>query len=293
MNEEAKYMKRNLAYLAAALVCVGIFLVYVFVTKSQTDTTPPVISFEEEMPEISALEQKTALLRGVTAYDDADGDVTESLVVASIRLADKEGLVQVTYAAFDASGNVAQAVRQVVYKDYESPRFSLSAPLTLVQNHNVDIFSIVHAEDMFDGDISHRVRITLLEGDSINTVGVHQVELKVTNSLGETVCLVVPVEVYASGANNATLTLTDYFVYLPATEELDAESYLDTYIKNGLSVSLKEGLPADYSLEIENNVQYGVPGVYTVEYRVMQTVGVGENAQNYTGYAKLIVVVEG
>lgn len=286
-------MKRNLAYLAATVVCIGLFLAWAFVAKNQTDTKPPVISFKEEMPEISALEQKTALLRGVTAYDDTNGDVTDSLVVASIRLSDTEGMVQVTYAAFDAAGNVAKAVRQVVYKDYESPKFSLSNSLTFVQNHSVDIFNIVHAQDMFDGDISHRVRITLLEGDTITTVGEHLVELKVTNSLGETVCLAVPVEVYTSGIYAGTLTLTDYIVYLPATEELDAESYLDTYIRNGVSVSLEEDLPAGYSLEIKNNVQQGVPGVYTVEYRVTQTVGVGENAQNYTGYARLIVVVEG
>jgi hypothetical protein len=40
---------------------------------------------------------------------------------------------------------------------------------------------------------------------------------------------------------------------------------------------------------MKSDVQPDVPGVYTVEYRVTQTAGVG----TYTGYAKLIVVVEG
>jgi hypothetical protein len=148
---------------------------------------------------------------------------------------------------------------------------------------------MIRAEDALDGDISHRIRVTSLDESSVTTMGLHQVELRVSNSLGETVKLVIPVEVYAAGSYEATLKLKEYLIYLPAGETLDAESYLDVFSRSGNSVALANGLPEGYSLDMKSDVQPDVPGVYTVEYRVTQTAGVG----TYTGYAKLIVVVEG
>jgi hypothetical protein len=132
----------------------------------------------------------------------------------------------------------------------------------------------------------------LLDDSPISDPGTHQVEVRVSNSLGDTVRLVIPVEVYTSGTYDATLSLTDYLVYLPVGGELDAKSYLDTYTLGG-SISLRDGIPKGYSLKMNSNVQPDVPGVYTVEYRVTQTIGTGIYAREYTGYAKLIVVVEG
>jgi hypothetical protein len=50
-------------------------------------------------------------------------------------------------------------------------------------------------------------------------------------------------------------------------------------------------VPAGFVLDVKDNVNASVPGVYTVEYRVTQADAAGINS--YTGYAKLIVVVEG
>lgn len=286
-------MRRNLLYLTLTLICTGVFCLYLFFYQTRTDTQPPTISFSEQMLELSVLDPKEAFLQGVTAYDNADGDVTASVVVSSVRLSGTDGAIEVTYAAFDAAGNVTKAVRQARYADYESPKFSLDRSLTFAYNTGFNIFNAVQAEDLLDGDISHRVRITSLDDSSVMAQGIHQVELKVSNSLGETVTLVVPVEVYAAGTYAANLTLTDYLIYLPAGEKLDAESFLETYIRGTTTVALSDGLPEGYSLEVKSNVQPDVPGVYTVEYRVSQTVGTGSSAKAYTGYAKLIVVVEG
>lgn len=286
-------MKKNLLYLALIMLCSGLFLLYMVSYQGKLDTQPPTISFADGMLELSALDPKEALLQGVTANDNADGDVTDSVVVASIQMVDKDGTINVTYAAFDTAGNVARAVRQARYTDYKSPRFSLKTSLTFAYNSFFDLLTLVKAEDMLDGDISHRIRITPLDEATLSSIGNHRVELKVSNSLGETAKLVIPVEVYAIGTYDAVVTLTDYIVYLPVGGELDAESYLDEYIRSGSAAPLWEGLPEGYSMEIESNVQSDVPGVYTVTYRITQTVGTGTNAKMHTGYAKLIVVVEG
>jgi hypothetical protein len=282
-------MKKHLISLVLTLVCVGACCLYLLIDQKRTDTQPPVISFGEEMLEISTKDPQKLLLQGVTAQDKVDGDVTASLVVESLELLDPDGTIRVTYAAFDKAGNVTKAVRQAKFTDYESPRFSLSQSLTFAYNSGFDIFRMIRAQDALDGDISHRIRVTSLDESSVTTMGLHQVELRVSNSLGETVKLVIPVEVYAAGSYEATLKLKEYLIYLPAGETLDAESYLDVFSRSGNSVALANGLPEGYSLDMKSDVQPDVPGVYTVEYRVTQTAGVG----TYTGYAKLIVVVEG
>lgn len=282
-------MKKHLISLVLTLVCVGACCLYLLIDQNRTDTQPPVISFGEEMLEISTKDSQKLLLQGVTAQDKVDGDVTASLVVESLELLDPDGTIRVTYAAFDKAGNVTKAVRQAKFTDYESPRFSLSQSLTFAYNSGFDIFRMIRAQDALDGDISHRIRVTSLDESSVTTMGLHQVELRVSNSLGETVKLVIPVEVYAAGSYEATLKLKEYLIYLPAGETLDAESYLDVFSRSGNSVALANGLPEGYSLDMKSDVQPDVPGVYTVEYRVTQTAGVG----TYTGYAKLIVVVEG
>lgn len=286
-------MKRNLLYFALILICIGGFLLYLFIGDLRADTQPPRISFSDEVLELSAQAPRDALLQGVAASDNVDGDVTASVVVESVQLSDEDGTISVTYAAFDAAGNVAKQTRQARYTDYESPKFSLRKSLTFSFNSGFDIFGAVRAQDALDGDISHRIRITSLDEKAITAIGIHQVELKVSNSLGETVELVVPVEVYAAGTYDATVTLTDYLIYLPLGRELDAKSYLDAYSRSGTTVSLRNGLPEGYTLELVSDVQPDKPGVYTVEYRVTQTVGTESNAKAYIGYAKLIVVVEG
>lgn len=287
-------MKKQIIPLALiAIVCIGVFSVYLLVSSGQNDNQPPIISFSEEAPEFSVHDPKQAYLQGVTASDDVDADVTASVVVESVKLIDQKGTLQVIYAAFDKAGNVAKAERQIKLTDYRSPQFDLNKSLTFSSTTGFNIFTIVTAEDVLDGNITHRVRAAALDPVDVYTPGISSMELSVRNSLGDVVKLVVPVEVYASGSYQAALTLKDYMVYLPLGGQLDVESYLDTFSRTDTIVSLHDGLPEGYTLEVKNNVQADVPGVYTVDYWVTQTVGAESDAKTFTGYSKIIVVVEG
>ena len=286
-------MRRNVIFIVVLAICIGAFSLYLLIDRRNTDQVRPTITVSGEALELSVQDPKEAYLQGVTAFDDKDGDVTASLVVSSVRLVDTDGTIEVTYAAFDKSGNVANAVRNAKYTDYVSPRFLANKSLTFPYNYGFDLLQILQAQDVLDGDISHRIRVTYLDEQVITAVGTHRVELRVSNSMGETVRLEIPVEIYAADAYNATLTLTDYLIYLPAGQELDVESYLKSYTRGNATVSLRGGLPEGCTLDVKNQVQTDVPGVYTVEYRVSQTVGTGASARTNTGYAKLIVVVEG
>ncbi len=285
--------KKNWISIGLIFLCLGILLGYRTLVRNRTDRTAPVITVEEQLLELSAWDPREALLQGVTARDDVDGDVTTSLVVESVRLVNSDGIAAVTYAAFDKSGNVSKQTREVRFTDYESPRFELEYPLLFAQNRSYDVLGAITAEDMLDGDLTHRIRATVLDEVTSGYSGSYDVQFRVTNSLGDTVILELPVEVYTPGIFEGNLTLTDYLVYLKQGSRFNAENYLKSFAVGREEFSLRAGVPDDLKLTITGKVETGVPGVYVVDYRITYNAGTEYAEQIYTAYSKLIVVVEG
>lgn len=93
----------------AALIAAGAFL------YMNLDRTAPAISFADDDRNLIYTEdlKEEELLEGVSAVDDVDGDVTESVLIEKISET-ADGNVIVTYAALDSSNNVAKRSR--VYK---------------------------------------------------------------------------------------------------------------------------------------------------------------------------------
>lgn len=295
IKRRSKMKKRTWLFLVLIALCLAVFYGYRAVDRLNTDTKAPQISISSGTLQLSVQDSQSALLQGVTAKDETDGDVTASLVVESVRLTDPDGTVSVGYAAFDSAGNVAKASREVQYTDYESPRFTLSAPVAFSQSSGVDVLSIIHVTDMLDGDITHRIRATSLSEEAVTAVGTHEVQFRVTNSLGETAELVLPVEVYPAGNYQASLSLTDYLVYLPAGTAFNPKDYLNSFTVSGEVTSLRSGMPRNFTLQTVGTVDTQTPGVYSVGYTVTYTVVSETNPENnrvYSGYSKLIVVVE-
>ena len=268
-----------------------IFGVYRFYVRHITDNVAPKITIDESggMLQISVRQPEEALLQGVTAQDARDGDVTASVIVESVGNINSLDQVTVVYAAFDQAGNVTKAQRTVQYTDYQPPRFSLSAPMAFPYGSHFNVLDYIGAQDQQDGDIRHRVKAILLDNAAITTEGIHDVHFRVTNSLGDTEELVIPVEVYPVDTYTAKLSLTNYLVYIPAGSTFNARSYLNTFTLSGETVSMAGNLPGDIRLEIDGTVDPQTPGVYPVSFRATKTVG----TRTYTGYSKLIVVVEG
>ena len=225
--------KRNLLCIVLIVLCMGAFVGYRMLDAMRTDTRAPEIVVPPGVLEASVKEPKSDLTRGLTAKDREDGDVTDSLVVESIGILSSDGTVSVTYAAFDAAGNVAKAQREVRFTDYHSPRFVLTEPLIYNYNSNFDILRTIGAEDVLDGDIQHRVRAMAMEESSISVAGMHQVQFQVTNTLGDTHTQIFPVEVLVANTYDAQLTLTDYLIYLPVGSAFNPNSYLGSYTYRG------------------------------------------------------------
>ena len=276
--------KRIWALLIVTLACCLGFAAYLFFSQQIVDSTPPKISFASDAIQVSVAASDAELMVGVTAWDDQDADVTASILVEGISGLSSDQLAVITYAAFDQAGNVAKAQRTLQFTDYYSPRFSLSAPLVFRSGSSFNLLNYIGAEDVIDGVLNDRVKATLVSTESALTeAGTHEVEFRVTNSMKDTAYLTVPVDVYPAGMYNATVSLSDYLVYVEQGSRFDYLDYLESFQKGAETIFLKDS-SSDVSVSCDSNVNTNVPGTYSVTYTV--------KSGSYAGYTRLIVVVE-
>lgn len=283
-------MKRiNVLLLMVLAVATGLFAGYHLWVHNRLDTVGPVLTIDEGILEVSVQDSEEALMQGIRAVDDRDGDVTATILVESIYGINDDNITTVTYAAFDRAGNVSKIQRQVRYKDYENPRFELYGSMTFTFGSGFDLLEYIGAVDVIEGDIGRRVHATLIsDTKGITAQGRHQVKLQVTNNLGDTVEMVMPVEVFDPEWYVADVELTDYMIYLERGADFKPRDYLKGFILRGEFIDVHSMVPSDIELEISNGVNTNEPGVYEVSYILSKSL----NLNTYSGIARLIVVVE-
>lgn len=227
------------------------------------DETAPEFSFTEEFLEVSVEVTEEGLLEGVTATDQKDGDVTDTIIIESISklLAGKERIV--TYAAFDGNNNVGKAERRIQYTDYTSPRFSISEPLTTSLSLDMsEILSSIHATDCIDGDITDQIIITNtditgLTGEEASMT----IEIQVTNSCGDIASLTLPISISMSGSSSYKgIELKTYLIYTKVDEKVDLKSYIKEVADIG------GGGLSSADVSVSSDLDTSEPGVYTATY---------------------------
>lgn len=275
-------MKRLFAVILIALtvLSLGGAVGYSIHRAHATGGEPPVISFDKDKIDVTTDAPDTELMKGVTAEDPEDGDVTDSILVEGISDM-QDGAVTVTYAAFDSQGHVARASRDVHYTDYSSPKFTMSRPMVFNSVGVNDMMDGIGAKDAIDGDITTSVRASYTEDASLNSAGEHHVELRVTNSLGDTATLTIPVRVLSDSPRSDQLPLKNYLVYLERKAAFDPMKYLQ--IEQEDDDERASGNRT--TLRVDSNVDMSKAGVYTVDYSNVRD-------DQVLATTRLIVVVE-
>ena len=277
-------------------------------TKKQIDTESPVLRAETDEITVSILDAEQELLSNLSAVDNKDGDVSDSILIESIEK-NEDGVPNeflITYAAFDKANNSASLTRTLYYSDYEQPHFILKQPLRFPENQQLSLLNYFQAEDCLDGDISPFIT---LEGSAdilkdTPQKGFYEIKLSVTNSVGDTAELPIQVEIYEDSYEEQTMrptiVLNQYITYLKQGQELDTNTYLDHIQDKGVrpidfEASGKEdedelqGASAYVNIadiHVESNVDSSIPGVYSVVYSYTS------QETGYDGNATLVVVVE-
>lgn len=245
-----KFLQRITVFVFAVTLLAFVGLkVY---TERTVDRTPPVISFEDDMVEVGIGASEDALLAGVTAWDDRDGDVTGEIMIKGVSQLITADSAKITYIAFDSSNNMSTASRTVRYTNYEKPRFALSAPLIFATGGPVSILEQLTASDVVDGDLSDSIRVTTQNVD-IARAGVYSVTVQVTNSLGDVETLPLKVTMTDSARTAPRVALSSYIVYRNVGQYFNPNSYIT---KPELSAAVT----------VDSNVDIDRAGIYEVTY---------------------------
>ena len=242
---------------------------------SSTRHEPPVISCPEGVLEVSASDDESVLLAGVTASDNQDGDLTDQIIIGGISKLISKDTAKVTLMVFDSDDNMGKLVRYIRYTDYHRPQFSLTNPLAFSSSNEVSLLERLRADDVVDGDISSRIRISTLAATDNSEV--YDITIQVTNSVGDTAWLQLPVLIQDTNPLRPVIDLSSYLIYQEIGSSFDAASYL-----SGLTVA---GVTHDTSgVSVSSNVDTSTAGTYRVMYTY--------SADGVTGTAILTVVVQ-
>ena len=257
--------------------------------RLNTDYYAPIIQADSDTLSVSVKATDADLLEGMSAHDNLDGDVTDTLVVVSRSKFISKGVLWVNYAAFDSNNNVATYSREVTYADYVSPHFHMDAPLRYASGGSTpDYLEHITAEDCVDGDITKQVKITTGSKEAVSDAVTQQkVNIQVTNSCGENASLelTVSMEDYST-LNQPAPALKDYVLYVEKGGSLDLWSNLTGIWAGGNTRGFEgTGFSEENVSIFDGGLNLDVPGVYKVIYQLTQ------DNMDY-GTAELIVVVE-
>ena len=264
----------------ATALSVLAFALAIYYTQFYKDVVPPEIRMDADVITVSAADGDEALLRGVTATDNRDGDITGAVLVDGVSQLTGPHAARVRYIVFDAAENAATASRTVVYSDYEAPRVFVLQPLTYNVGDTIALRGRVIARDCLEGNITDRIRISS-QDLSNRAAGVYHLTIWVMNKLGDVSTVTVPVIVREDDPAAPVVELKSYLTYLARGEEFDPKAYFQSYYDSA------DSRARNYydHLEVSGEVDTDTPGTYEVVYSAT-------NSDGLTGQAILTVVVE-
>ena len=218
----------------------------------------PEISCPEGILEISVYDPEAVLMKDITASDKQDGNLSDHVQILSISKLVTNNTAKVTYLVFDSDGNMDTLVRQIRYTDYSRPVFSIKRPLVYAENEAITLLDRLQVTDVIDGDITELIRVSTLSGTSDSEI--FTVSIQVTNSMGDTARLAVPVILQNHTAYRPDIRLNTYLTYIQTGDSFHAQSYL-------LSLSTAEGSVDTSHVQVTSTVDTSTPGTYYVYYR--------------------------
>ena len=244
--------------LILAFLAVGaVFTLQDMAGRFSTADDPPAMTCDQEILDISVSDDRSVLLTGITAADPQDGDITDRVLVTGVSRLLEGNTARVSYAVFDSDHNMATLTRLVRYTDYRLPRFVLSQPLVYDLGDPIALLDRLQATDVIDGDITGSIRLSSM--DVVNEVGTHNVEVQVTNSMGDTATLTLPLIIQRSAEKQLEVELDTYLVYLKQGSAFQARPHLRGASYGGDSVSTG-------NVTISGDVDTDTPGTYQVSY---------------------------
>lgn len=237
---------------------INVIFKYLFITFKKkyvvevVDSEKPVISLVGNEIGI-ACPGKDYVDEGATANDNYDGDISDKIKV-------EVGDSKLVYSVSDSSGNTNKIVRNIEYKDEESPIIELKGNSTMYlyvgNSYSEEGYT---ANDNCDGDITDKVEIS----GSVNTstTGTYKLTYSVTDSNNNTASIERTIIVRKKAVYN---TYGDGLVYLTfddgpseRTREilniLDEEGVKATFFVCGANDYTKRAYNSGHTIALHSN----------------------------------------
>jgi hypothetical protein len=240
-----------LVLLAAATIATSIYAT----ASGRQDA--PTINCPSETLEVFASDPESTLLQGITASDAQDGDLTDQVIIGGrSKLIDKN-TAEVTYLVFDSDDNMGICKRRIRYVDYQRPQFAITKPLVYAPEEDINLLDRLAATDVVDGNLSSQIRVSSLA--ATNNSEIYMITVQVTNSIGDTSWVKLPVLIQESNPPSPVITLTSYLIYLDEGSSFDPAQYVSSISVNGESVPVS-------GVSINSNVDTSTADTYQVTY---------------------------
>ncbi len=266
----------RVAVLVLFTITFALFSLIFVREKLNTDTTIPQIIVEGEIIDVSLEATDEELLKGITAYDEKDGDLTDKIIIESVSRFMEKGISRVTYAVCDSDNNIVTATRKIRYKDYESPRFALKRALCYSVYETPKLNDVITVSDSIVGDITSDMILTS-DDYTRSVTGVFTINANVTTEKGDTATLELPLIVEDRSEAAPEIELKEYLIYADIGDKINFEDYLIKATTNE-----EEDITDDVTIETKINMKKA--GTYLVHYYA-----VDENENK--GHTVLTVVV--
>lgn len=178
-----KYMILELCLIILVTIGIGAYYVH---NHFEANNEPPVITIADGSDSFSVKATEEDFLRGVSAEDKEDGNVTDSIIIESISQIYNGNTRSIVYVAFDSNNHVRKLEREIKYTDYKAPEFKNSSFISVPTGATHEILDELKVIDVIDGDISDQIK---LEINSVQTgiPGKYPIRATVTNSCGDVV----------------------------------------------------------------------------------------------------------
>ena len=272
--------KKNKIFLLLFFIINIAYVLFLVVTNiiEVDNNQQPVIKFDEEIITISVKDDEKELLRGVNAFDEEDGDLSNQVFIYSVGRFNENQERTVTYAVFDTNNQMVTAARKYKYYDYIPPKFSSKKPLTSLMSSLLSGGNGVSmmATSSVDGDITNKISMVQSESNGSITY-----QYSVTDSTGTSESLAISEEISLKGLMmNVSIELSDYIIYLEKGTVVDFRNYI-----NDIKTSVGYQPKLIGSVQIETNYNASESGLYEVMFTLNRTNG------DY-GAVKMFVIVE-
>lgn len=249
------------------VITVAVFLLSVLIWGigefhvMHQDKTPPIINSDSSEIHVSTQADEAELKKGLTATDNVDGDITDSIMIANISHFFEKGVCKIEYLVFDKSNNAGYYERTVCFDDYESPKISLTAPLMYIQNKEIVLSDRLYVTDCLEGDISDKMRFSSAGATSYET-GVYELYVEARNSYGDLVKETLLLNVIPYENNRGSIELKEYLIYVHVGEEILPSEYLEEVVDNEGNI-----IPLE-SVIITKQVDTSKPGTGQFRYEI-------------------------